>query len=115
MSFLILSISQIIHSFNQRSNIDSIFSPKGHNKWLYIVSFGVLGVVAFIAFTPKVMDIFQLVYLEPINYLYVLLISLVPLVLVEIQKLIKRFYLKHEKLFVFKKIIEFKMVFNKNY
>lgn len=43
----------------------------------------------FNAFTPKVMDIFQLVYLEPINYLYVLLISLVPLVLVEIQKLIK--------------------------
>lgn len=97
MSFLVLSISQIIHSFNQRSNIDSIFSPKDHNKWLYIVSFGALGVVAFIAFTPKVMDIFKLVYLEPINYLYVLLISLVPLVLVEIQKLIKRFYLKHKK------------------
>ena len=43
------------------------------------------------------MDIFKLVYLEPINYLYVLLISLVPLVLVEIQKLIKRFYLKYKK------------------
>ena len=43
------------------------------------------------------MDLFKLVYLEPINYLYVLLISLVPLVLVEIQKLIKRFYLKHKK------------------
>lgn len=97
MSFLVLSISQIILLFNQRSNIDSIFSPKDHNKWLYIVSFGALGVVAFIAYTSKVMDIFQLVYLEPINYLYVLLISLVPLVLVEIQKLIKRFYLKHKK------------------
>ena len=97
MSFLVLSISQIIHSFNQRSNIDSIFSPKEHNKWLYIVSLGALGVVAFIAFTPKVMNIFQLVYLEPINYLYVLLISLVPLALVKIQKLIKRFYLKHKK------------------
>lgn len=97
MSFLVLSISQIILSFNQRSNIDSIFSPKDHNKWLYIVSFGALGVVAFIAYTSKVMDIFQLVYLEPINYLYVLLISLVPLVLVEIQKLIRRFYLKHKK------------------
>lgn len=97
MSFLVLSISQIIHSFNQRSNIDSILSPKDHNKWLYIVSIGALAVVAFIAFTPKVMDIFQLVYLEPINYLYVLLISLVTLVLVEIQKLIKRFYLKYKK------------------
>ena len=43
------------------------------------------------------MDIFKLVYLYPINYLYVLLISLVPLVLVEIQKLIKRFYLKRKK------------------
>lgn len=28
MSFLVLSISQIIHSFNQRSNIDSIFLQK---------------------------------------------------------------------------------------
>ena len=59
------------------------------------------------------MDIFHLVYLEPINYLYVLLISSVPLVLVEIQKLIKRFYLKHKKYFIFKKIIGFKRVFNK--
>ncbi len=97
MSFLVLAISQIIHSVNQRSNTDSAFRPSDFNKWLYIVSVLSFAIIAILAFVPGVHDLFKLIYITPLQYLFVIAMSFVPLVLVEIQKLIKRTVIKKRK------------------
>ena len=91
MTFLVLSLSQLVHAINQRSNYDSVFRPgQGHNKFLYGAMGGSLAIVAFVALVPGVMDFFSLVYLEWYQYLIAIALSLFPLVAVEISKIIIR-------------------------
>ena len=95
MTFLVLSLSQLVHAINQRSNYDSVFRPgQGHNKFLYGAMAGSLAIVAFVAFVPGVMDFFSLVYLEWYQYLISLALALFPLVAVEVSKIFIRLWRK---------------------
>lgn len=95
MTFMVLSLSQLVHAINQRSNYDSVFRPgQGHNHFLYGAMAGSLAIVALVSFVPGVMGFFQLVYLEWYQYLIVLALSLFPLVAVEISKIFIRIWRK---------------------
>ena len=96
MAFSVLAISQIIHALNQHSHTVSIFS-KNHpkNKYLYGAMIASLLVLMLIIFIEPLANFF---YIHPLNFnqwLFVILISFTPLVVLEsyklLRKLIKRY------------------------
>ena len=91
MAFSVLAISQMLHAFNQRSNTDSIFSKgNGHNKYLLFALISSFLLLIIILFIPYIRNIFSLTILKPIEWVITLLLSLLPVLLVEITKFIKR-------------------------
>lgn len=88
MSFMTLSVSQVIHAFNMRSE-HSIFvvGPFGNGKLNGACLVSLL-LVAFVLFTPGVMTAFSIVYLDWVKYLICLGLAFVPLVVMEIGKAI---------------------------
>lgn len=90
MAFLVLCLSQIVHALNQHSSTLSVFSsshPK--NKYLYLAMFISLLILLFVVFVPSVANFFSLVSLSFSEWVIVILLSLTPLVVVEIFKLIR--------------------------
>ena len=91
MTFMVLSLSQLVHAINQRSNYDSVFRPgQGHNPYLFYAMGASLAIVCLVSFVPGVMTFFELVYLEWQQYLIVAALALFPLVAVEISKIFLR-------------------------
>lgn len=91
MAFSVLAISQILHAFNQRSNTDSVFvKGNGHNKSLFLAIVTSFAVIAIILFVPFMRGIFSLTLLKPIEWLIVIGLCVLPSILVEITKFIKR-------------------------
>lgn len=86
MAFISLSILELIHSFNIRSE-ESIFKV-GPFKNMYLIGAFVLGVVLQISVVliPQVAKIFDVVPLNNIQWIYTILISISPLFIMEIQK-----------------------------
>jgi Ca2+-transporting ATPase len=91
MTFITMALSQIVHSFNVRSMNLSLFTIGfGTNRSLiyaFLTSAAALLVVIFI---PFLRGVFETVMLRPSDWALVLGLSLAPLVLVEISKLIFR-------------------------
>ncbi len=96
MTFATVSLSQLVHVSNQRSNTASVFAKgNGHNKALYGAMAGSFANVFFLLFAtpflPAVRDgFFGLVLLSPVQYLIVAGLCLVPLMGVEISKFFLR-------------------------
>ena len=89
MAFITLSLSQVVHAFNMRSN-HSLFKVGAFgNKKLNLACLSSVLLVAFVIFTPGVMTAFSTVYLQPIQYLISLGLAFVPFVVMEISKLIE--------------------------
>lgn len=86
IAFLILALSQIFHSFNLRSSRSLFKTGFFSNKHLTKANLISFAMVAFIALTPKVNQIFALDALMPLEYLGVLFASAVPILIVEIGK-----------------------------
>lgn len=99
MTFIVLSVSQLAHALNQRSNTDSIFkSGQGHNKFLFIALAASAAIVAIVVFIPPLQGFFNLTDLTWKEWLVSLALSLFPLVAVEISKIFIRLYnKKHRK------------------
>ena len=99
MTFIVLSVSQLAHALNQRSNTDSIFKPgQGHNKFLFIALAASAAIVAVVVFIPPLQGFFNLTDLTWKEWLASLALSLFPLVAVEISKIFIRLYnRKHRK------------------
>ncbi len=88
MAFLVLSVSQLLHALNQRSNTESIFSTgNGHNKHLFLSIAASAAVLGLIVAVPFFRQVFTLTLLTGKEWLYVLLFSLLPLAAVELSKL----------------------------
>lgn len=86
MAFVCLGILELVHSFNIKSE-ESIFKV-GIFENKYLVGAFLLGTimqVGVVIFSP-IASIFKLVPLNNIQWIYTILISLVPIVIVEIQK-----------------------------
>ena len=91
MTFIVLSLSQLAHALNQRSNVDSVFKPgQGHNKYLFGAMVISTAIVAAVAFIPGVKDLFSLVYIGWKDWLICIGLALLPLVAVEISKIFVR-------------------------
>ena len=91
MCFAALAASQLFHAANQRSNVESIFSRgNGHNLTLIWSMLASGAVLALVLFVPPLQRFFSLVYLSWQQYLIVIAFSLLPVVAVEIAKLIQR-------------------------
>ncbi|MFE7376987.1 cation-translocating P-type ATPase [Bacillus cereus] len=91
MAFVVLSFSQLVHSFNLRSRTKSIFSiGLFTNKYLvFSLLIGVLMQVCIISI-PPLANIFGVHALTMRDWGFVLLLCIVPLVVNEIIKLVKK-------------------------
>lgn len=91
MAFLVLSISQLLHALNQRSNTESIFSTgNGHNPHLLLSIVASALVLVMILLVPYFRTVFSLCLLTAREWGFVLLFSILPLFAVEISKMIIR-------------------------
>lgn len=91
MAFSVLALAQILHAFDQRSNTDSIFTKgNGHNLYLYGAALVTTALLLVILFVPALRDIFQFTVLSGEQWLWVIALSLLPVLGVEICKLLKR-------------------------
>lgn len=93
MAFCVLALSQMLRAFNQRSNTEPVWvRAEGINPWL-VISFTVSALLmACILFIPALRTTFQLALLNGVQWLIVILLSLLSIVQVEFIKLIKRVY-----------------------
>ncbi len=91
MTFLVLCFAQIVHALNQHSNTISVFSRKHpKNKYLYL-AMGISSIFAlFVYAIPVTRELFSLTLLDGNQWLAVILLSLSPLIMVELFKLIRR-------------------------
>ena len=86
MTFAVLSISQLVHSFNLKSE-HSIFKTGilGNTKLIFAFIIGLVMQISVISI-PFLAEIFKAVPLNSLQWLIVALLSIVPLFVVEIEK-----------------------------
>lgn len=88
MSFATLSISQLVHAFNMRSE-KSIFTIDLFSN-LYLIWSFIIGVIlqVIVIEIPYLAKIFKVVSLSPANWIVVVFLCIMPIVIVEIEKTI---------------------------
>ena len=86
MAFISLSMLELVHSFNVRSE-ESLFKA-GLFKNKYLIGAFLIGIIlqVRVVVIPKIADIFDVVLLNNKQWIYTAIISILPLVIVEIQK-----------------------------
>ena len=91
MAFAVLGLSQLTHAINVRSERHSVFK-EGIFRNKYLILAGLVSALLQVAviFVPFLQDIFSVVALNTQQWLIVLGLALLPLVIVEIVKLIFR-------------------------
>lgn len=86
MAFLILALTQVVHSFNMRSNHSlfhiGVFTNKALNRSAIIS----IALIALVVFIPPVASIFGLAQLSPGLYLIAVLLACVPVPVLEMAK-----------------------------
>lgn len=91
MAFTVLCLSQIFHSLNQSSSITSLFSKDyPRNKMLFLSIVGSIFFLMIVLFVTPLREFFSLSVLSGNEWLIVILLSLSPILIVEIFKAIKR-------------------------
>ena len=97
MAFTVLCLSQIFYALNQSSSETSIFSKDyPRNKMLYLAMLGSITFLLIVLFITPIREFFSLSVLTGNEWLIVILLSLSPILVVEIFKAIKK-YLKVEE------------------
>ena len=90
MAFVVLAFSELTHVFNIRNNKESIFKTGiGGNKYLLFATLISAMLMLVILFIPALRDIFGIAMLPKENILEVIILSLAPIAIVEIFKLLK--------------------------
>lgn len=90
MAFLTMSMAEIFHSFNMRSQRGSIFKMKSHNVALYLAMIGSLAMTTAVIYIPLFREIFKLADISFIEYAVALLLAFSVIPIVEIVKAIQR-------------------------
>ncbi len=88
MAFIILSMTQVIHSFNMRSDRSLFKIGPFSNRKLNGAALISTALVALVVFIPPVAMAFGLIQLPPLLYLVAIGLALVPVVVLEISKAI---------------------------
>ena len=89
MAFIVLAFSQLVHAFNIHSFKLSAFKSILKNKWLILATFTNVLMMLAVLFIPFVRDLFKLVSLDLHHWEVVILLMFIPLIVVEIMKLLK--------------------------
>ena len=85
-TFAVLALSQLVHAWNVRSS-KSLFSIGFFsNPWMTRAFFASLSLQLLVLFVPQLQKIFKVVSLDATHWLYVVILSFVPLLAVEIGK-----------------------------
>ncbi len=90
MAFLTMSMCEIFHSFNLRSQRKSIFSLKGHNKVLWAAMIGSLALTTLLLEVPFLANAFGFVPVGITEYGIALALGFLVIPIVELVKLIQR-------------------------
>lgn len=90
MAFLTLSMVEIFHSFNMRSRRSSVFTLKGHNKWLWGAMLLSLILTTAVIYIPFLRDAFQFQHISLMEYAVALGLAIIIIPVVELIKLIQR-------------------------
>lgn len=86
MAFVVLALSQVIHSFNMRSERSLFKTGFFSNKYLNGAALLSAALIALVVFIPPVATVFGLMQLSAGLYLTALGLALVPLVVLELSK-----------------------------
>ena len=90
MAFLTMSMAEIFHSFNMRSQRGSIFSLKGHNKVLWGAGIFTLVATTIVCEIPVLANAFGFASVSLVEYLIAIGLGLLVIPIVEIVKLVQR-------------------------
>ena len=89
ITFMVLAMSQLVHSFNVRSERESMFTMP-LNPFM-IGAFGLsMSLQLLVIFVPFTRNLFGVVFPSVLEWIIIMIIVLVPVVIVECQKWIKR-------------------------
>ena len=90
MAFLTLSMIEIFHSFNMRSLDKSLFSLKGHNKYLYWSLIGSFIATVLVLYVPFLRNAFSFQHISIFEFAVALVLAFMIIPVVEVQKIFKR-------------------------
>lgn len=90
MAFLTMSMAEIFHSFNMRSQRGSIFRLRGQNKVLVIAAIGTLIATTLVCEVPLLADAFGFSSVTFAEYIIAIGLGVLVIPIVEIVKLIQR-------------------------
>ena len=90
MAFLTMSMCEIFHSFNMRSQRNSVFTLKSHNKVLWAAMLGALVLTTIVLEVPFIASLFGFVPISFEEYIVALFLGITVIPIVEIVKLIQR-------------------------
>ena len=90
MAFLTMSMAEIFHSFNMRSQRKSLFGVKEQNKWLWWASIGSFGATALVCEVPFLAKAFGFASVGILEFAVAIGIGACIIPIVEIVKLIQR-------------------------
>ena len=90
MAFLTMSMAEIFHSFNMRSQRGSIFRLGGQNKILLIAAVGTLLATTLVCEVPFLANAFQFTHVNLTEYLVAIGLGVLVIPIVEIVKFIQR-------------------------
>lgn len=94
MAFLTLSMSQLFHSFNIKSNHSIFHRTIFNNKWLIISLLVGFGLQMIVMYVPGVNTIFNLVQLDAMHFAIAFGLGFSPIIIVEIVKLCQKVFSK---------------------
>ena len=90
MAFLTMSMCEIFHSFNMRSRVNSIFTIKNQNKWLWLSAGVALLLTTVVISVEPIANLFEFTEISIREYSAAMVLAFMIIPLVEIAKLIKR-------------------------
>lgn len=90
MAFLTMSMTEIFHSFNMRSQRKSVFTLKGHNKALWGAMLFSLVLTTVVIYVPFLADAFGFEHISLMEYITALLLAFLIIPAVEMVKWIQR-------------------------
>ncbi len=97
MAFLTMSMAEIFHSFNMRSQRGSLFGLRTHNKVLFIAAIGSLIATTLVCEIPFLANAFGFVQVGLTEYVIAITLGAVVIPVVELVKLVQRLIAKRKE------------------
>ena len=97
MAFLTLSMAELFHSFNMRSLDKSLFSIKGHNKYLIYSMLGSFVLTCCVLYIPFLREAFNFEHISITEFVVALVMAFLIIPIVEIQKFFQRMIAKRKQ------------------